>query len=286
MLNLRIVTDSDCDLPRTLLDQYHIPSFPMAIHFGPRRYWDGVDLDAAAFYARLNGLDHPRTDHPDPGEMRRIYLELARDGSPILSIHVSHKLSETAVIARRLAEELRGQADIVVVDTLAASLGQGLLVWRAAMLAESGMGREQIIPIIQNLIPQVGSVLSINSLDFLAKGGRLSRAAMMVGTVAGLKPIISLNEEGMLALVARAYGWERALKHIQQWVADRITFPEENWLGVLHSRLPGEAEGLAETLRKRYSPQGVLVAEIGPSIGTHIGPGALGVTFFSEKGRA
>ena len=286
MPNLRIVTDSDCDLPRSLLDKYHIPIFPMAVHFGSRRFWDGVDLDVEAFYARLNGPDHPRTDHPDPEEMRRIYLELARDGGRILSIHVSHQLSETAAIAKRLAEELRGQADIVVVDTLAASLAQGLLVLRAAMLAENGMEREQIVPILQNLIPQIGSVLSINNLDFLAKGGRLNRAAMVVGTVAGLKPIISLTEQGMLALVARAYGWERALKHIQQWVADRITYPEENWLGVIHSRLPEEAKGLAETLRKRYSPRGVVVAEIGPSIGTHIGPGALGVTFFSEKGRA
>ena len=286
MPNLRIVTDSDCDLPRSLLEQYRIPSFPMAIHFGPRRYWDGVDLDVEAFYARLNGPDHPRTEHPDPEEMRRTYLELARDGSPILSIHVSHQLSETAAIAGRLAEELRGQADIVVVDTLAASLAQGLLVLRAAALAESGMEREQIISIIQNLIPQIGSVLSINTLDFLARGGRLNRAAMMVGTVTGLKPIISLTEQGMPALVARAYGWERAIRHILQWVADRITFPEENLCGVLHSRLPGEAEQLAETLRKRFNPRGVVVAEIGPSIGTHVGPGALGVTFFSEKGRA
>lgn len=285
MPRLRIVTDSDGDLPRSILKQYGIRVFPMAIHFGEERLWDGIDLDTEAFYRRLEGPDHPSTEHPDPEYMRRIYLELAREGSHILSIHVSHQLSETVTIARRLADELRGQADIEVVDTMAVSLAEGMLVIRAAMLAESGASRTQIVSILQNLIPQTSAILSINTLDYLARGGRLNRAQALIGTVVGLKPIISLTDKGTLELVGRAHGWERALKHINQWIDDRITYPKEQWLGVIHSRLPKEAEMLAASLRQRFSPRDVIVAEIGPSVGTHSGPGALGVAFSSEKGR-
>ena len=189
-------------------------------------------------------------------------------------------------IARRLAGELRGQADIEVVDTLAVSLAEGMLVMRAAMLAESGASRVQIVSIIENMIPQTSSVMSINTLDFLASGGRLNRAQALIGTVIGLKPIISLTEKGTLDLVGRAHGWERAIKHMLQWVGDRITYPEEQWLGVIHSRLPKEAGMLAATLRQRYSPRAIVLTEIGPSVGTHSGPGALGVAFSSEKGRS
>ncbi len=138
-----------------------------------------------------------------------------------------------------------------MVDTLAASLAQGLLVMRAVMLAESGMERAQIVSILQNLIPQIGSVLSLNSLDFLARGGRLNRAAALVGTATGLKPIISLTEQGTLALVGRAYGWERAVRHLTQWVADRITYPGEHWLGVRVKTKTGYSRKAAKSAKNK-----------------------------------
>lgn len=283
---LHLVTDSDCDLPREIIERYGIRVFPMSIEFGEEKFWDdGRSIDTPTFYSRLAGSGHPRTGPPDPDLMRRIYLELAQDGGQILSIHVSNKLSQTVSQAREIAEELKGKADIAVVDTLTGSLPQGLLVLRAAQMAAGGATRGQIISILDNLIYQADSIFTVHNLDYLARGGRLSKAAALVGNMVAMKPLLGFTADGSLAMLDRAHGWDRAIEALYQWVETHATHPDEYMMGVAHSCLPEEAASLADKLKRAFKPRDLVLTECGPSIGTHVGPGALGIAFYNERGR-
>lgn len=283
---LHLVSDSDCDLPRDVIERYGIRIFPMSIEFGDEEFWDdGQSIDAQAFYSRLAGSCPPRTGPPDPGLMRRIYLELAQDGGQILSIHVSGQLSQTVSRARSIAEELKGKADIAVIDTLGGSLAQGLLVLRAAQMAAGGATRGQIISILENLIPQSNTIFTVQDLNHLARGGRLSKAAALIGNMVALKPLIGFTADGSLTVIDRVHGWNRAVEALYQWVETHATHPDEYMMGVVHSRLPEEAASLADRLKRAFRPRDLVLAEFGPSIGTHVGPGALGIAFYSERGR-
>lgn len=194
-------------------------------------------------------------------------------------------LSETVATVRELQRELAGRADIELVDTETAALSEGLLVLRAAMLAASGARRDQVHSVLKELIPQTCTLFAVADLKNLVRGGRLGRTQAMVGSVMDLHPVFSISTGGEAKVVYKARGWDRALDFVRTTLMEHITYPRENYIGVMHARLPAVANELAETIRRELAPREVIVAEVGAGMDVHVGAGAIGITFLSEKGR-
>lgn len=273
-MSVRIVTDSTADIPPALATELGIAVVPLTVLFGEESYRDGVDLDAPSFLEKLAASPTlPRTAQPSPAAFSQVYQELAGPGVEIVSIHLSAKLSGTlnsALIARR---EMGDPAEITVVDSQWTSMCLGIIVLRAARAAQAGASRDEVLSITEEDIQQMHLLLFCDTLEYLQKGGRIGRAAAFVGGLLSVKPMITL-QQGEVHPVERLRTRHRALERLWEW-ADAFSSAREYC--VLHSASLEDAQSMHTRLMERF-PQAVShLAQVGPVIATHIGPGAVGI---------
>jgi DegV family protein with EDD domain len=271
---VRIVTDSTSDLPPALCERLGIAVVPLNVHVGERVYRDGVDLDAEQFFQILAARsDIPRTSQPSPALFAETYRQLTADGSAVVSIHISSKLSGTVRSALLARDGLPEPEQVTVIDSLSASLGLGLLVLEAAEQARAGASRETIVSWIERRIPMVRIMFVVDTLEYLQRGGRIGRASAFLGSLLSIRPILKL-EEGEVQPVERVRTRARALDRLAEFVE---TFPRIDRLAILHGGAPGEAAALLDRIGARCPAERVLVGRYGPVIGAHAGPGGIGV---------
>jgi DegV family protein with EDD domain len=280
MSRVHIVTDSTADLPPGLVEAegLDVTTAPLNVHFGSETFRDKIDLTSEEFFRRLaTSPVLPKTSQPAVGDFEATYRRLAADGAPICSIHLSSRLSGTHQSATLAAETVAGEgATVRVVDSLNASLGLGLLVITAARLARDGANLAEIVERVERMTPNIHLVFTLDTLDYLQRGGRVGRAQALLGSLLSIKPILRLDE-GQVVPLRRERTRARALDALVAIGGDleRVTM-----LGVIHSGAPAEAAALAERLapvvRPPFAPEAILVSEFGPVVGTHTGPGAVG----------
>lgn len=276
---IRVVTDTDANLPQSVLDEYKIAAVPIHIIFGEEVLRERVDFSDAEAFARMSAAPElPTTSQPAPGDFKETY-EAILTGSPddtILSIHVSGKMSGTIESARQAAD-LFPDADIRLFDTLSASLGQGLMVVEAARLARSGAKIDAILERLAIMRDRMNVLFVLNTLEYLARGGRIGRASHLMGNMLDIKPLLTL-EEGVIDAHSRQRTWKRAVASIKALVLEQeqgASGPLH--MGIIHAVSEDEARALAGDLYAELSPAVSLFGEIGPGLGVHTGPGALGV---------
>lgn len=278
---IHIVTDSTSDLTPALLEQLGVTVHvvPLTVHFGEEEYRDGVDLDAGSFYAKLTaGGEMPRTSQPSPAAFIEVYQSIARPGDVILSYHISSRLSGThqsAMLAARQVEECR----VEVIDTRSASLGLGLIAATAARDAQEGREVEEILARSRELIGAARILFVVDTLEFLEKNGRIGKAQALIGGLLSVKPILTL-EDGVVTPVEKVRGKAKAIARLIERAvegAGKVTMG-----GVVHAAAAEEAESLRSELERRLDVERLYAAELGPTVGTHTGPGTLGVVLFVE----
>lgn len=275
MSAIQVVTDSGADLGPELRRREGLHVVPLTITFGEQEFRDGVDLTPEAFYERLSraeGASLPRTTQPSPADFEAVYRALVAQGSPVLSIHLSSRLSGTYQSAVLAAREVGGE--VYVVDSRSASFGIGLMVLEALRLAEAGMAAPAIRDRIEELRRQTEIFFSVDTLEFLQRNGRIGRAQAFVGGLLNVKPILRLVD-GVVHPVervrTRARAFERLVSHGVEAAGGRPVR-----VGVLHGNAPEAAGQLAEALKGRLQVEELYVAPLGATIGTHAGPGTLG----------
>jgi DegV family protein with EDD domain len=278
---VKIVTDSTAYLlPRTLAE-YDIQVVPIKVAFGTEVFSEGVDITNEEFYRRLAGSSQlPTTSQPPASDFVEVYSRLSSLGHPIFSIHLSAKLSGT-VNSALTAREKFPQAQIEVVDWL--SMGMGLLVIAAARAAEAGQDLAQIKAKIGQLAPCVSIFTMVDTLKYAWRGGRIGAAKALFGSLLNIKPILAL-ENGEAKPLARARSRAKGTDYMLNLLEKRVGRGGSiHYGGVIHSHALEEALALEKKVRARCQCTELDIIELGPVFGTHTGPGALGLAFYTEE---
>ncbi len=276
---IRIVTDSTCDLPSELIEKHHITVIPMYIHVGEQSFRDGIELSRQEFYQRLPEFQPaPTTAAPGPEVFRQVYEQLAAEGATeILSIHVSVKLSAVCTIAARAAAETK-VIPVTTFDSRQLSLGTGFQVLAAAQAAESGSSMSEILSMLENLIPRIRVFAALDSLEFLRRSGRMNFVISFLGTLLQVKPFMKMynGEPSAERIRTRDRAVNRLIELLQE------AGPLEK-VALLHSNADARARALLAIVQPMLPDADVMIEEINPAIGSHIGPGVIGFAVISKK---
>ena len=285
MSTIAIVTDSTSDLDPTIAAEQDITLVPAHVRFGDVDYKDGVDIKGEQFYAMLSeSKELPQTSQPSVGEFAEVYERLAPDHEHIVSLHVSGKLSGTMQSALTAAQQFEGESSckIHVVDTLSASLGLAYMAREAARMAAANEEADRIVNHIKYVADLMHVAFTPDTLEYLRRGGRLGAASHLLGSLLRIKPVLIL-QDGAIDVLDKVRTRSRVIERIQRYVesvaGDDGTLTH---LGVMHAAAPDFAAEVQEAILSRVSTENVMTGSIGPAIGTHAGPGAVGVTFHKE----
>lgn len=278
-MNVRIVTDSTCDLPKDVVNKYKILVIPLHINQGDETFLDGVEITRNEFYVRLPSFKpFPTTAAPGPEIFRQKYKQLADEGAQaILSIHISESLSATINSARTAAEQFT-RIPVSVLDSSQLSLGLGFIVEKAAEMAELGHKVEEIIESLHELMKRTYVFASLKTLEYLRRSGRMNFALARLGEILQIKPLLHMNQGEPTAHRARTQ--RRATERLFEWLKEYAPYER---LAVVHAGVQAEAEAMRERI-KEFLPDGdIPIVQITPVLGSHLGIGALGFACVSAK---
>jgi DegV family protein with EDD domain len=279
-MTIRIVTDSTCDLPESLIRQHGITIVPLSIQIGTETFVDGIDISREAFYRGLPDYpSFPTTSTPSPGQFLQAYRRLVADGaSQILSIHIAESLSATANSARLAAQEIEA-VPITVYDAGQITAGTGFAVLEAAEAAAAGRSMDEIIHQLQDLA-QRSYVFAVGStLAFLRRSGRVSLIRFALGTILSLKPFLKMHNGISQADPVRTY--RRAMATMVQLASEQA--PLER-LALVHTNDPERAEALRQEILDLTPPdREVFSVQVTPVIGSHVGPGTVGLALVAKE---
>jgi DegV family protein with EDD domain len=277
---VKIVTDSTAYLLPEVVTKYDIRIVPLKVHFGADVYTEGVDITSEEFYHRLTeGGGFPTTSQPSLGDFYQVYTELAESGHPILSLHISSKLSGTVDVALAAKSELP-EARIEVVDSR--SIPMGMLITPAAEAAEKGLTLSKIKAAIDRLNVSIESVGAFETLEYVRKGGRIGAARSLVGTLLRIKPVLTF-QNGEVKVLARPRTMTRAIDYVLRYMDKRVKGGASLHGWITHSHVLETAVALQQKLQDRFNWTELRCFELGPVLGTHVGPGFIGIGFYSDE---
>ncbi len=278
MSAVKIVTDSTADIPPALIRELDIEVVPLYVNFGEETYRAGVDITNEQFYRMLNENRIPATTTAPPTTVfEQTYRRLAQHHESIISIHISSHLSTAFKAAAHARERLPvSLARIEVVDSHSASMGMGLTVIAAARLAKAGLPLDDILREVHHRVQHTHSVFFVDTIEYLDRSGRLSMAANLMNSMSRIKPLL-LIDEGHIVPYERTRTRAKAIDGLYTFVED---FPNVHEIAVMYSTTPEDVEKLLDKLMLIFPREQVLIAEYGPALGTHLGPGAMGVAAY------
>ena len=278
-MTIRIVTDSTCDLPESIIQQYDISLIRIPVIIDSREYRDGVDITRAEFYERLPGLrPAPTTAAPGLGEFRRVYEDLASRGArQILSIHVSSTLSAVFNIASQAAREVTSAA-VTVFDSMQLSLGVGFLALSAAQAAAQGLGLDAILALLRDQVQRTRIFAVLDTLEYLRRGGRVRSVVAALSNLLQIKPFIKMYNGVVTSERVRTY--RAARERLIALLASHHPFER---VGILHAHVAEKTRTLLADARALLPDTEIWVEELNPVVGAHLGPGAIGFATVSAR---
>ena len=272
-MSIKIITDSTSDIPKELAKELDITVVPQYVIFGNKCYKDRIDISDDEFYAKLvNDNILSTTSQPTVQDFLAIYNELSADADGIISIHISTGLSGTVNSAEQAKKLIDTKCPIEIIDSKKISMALGLAVINAAKMAKSGMGFQEIVDAVHQMIPCIHELVMFDTLEYLARGGRIGKARSLVGSLLNIKPLLNLKD-GEFAPVLQVRNKDRAKKKLLEFVS---SFENIEDLCGLHST---NREEIAELIGRvqNFPAERVIMSRLGPVIGTHTGPGVLAI---------
>jgi DegV family protein with EDD domain len=275
-----LVCDSTAYLPREWVEKYKIPIAPSVVIWDGEELRDYIDLTADEFFSRLatsNTL--PTTSQPTPAYFKSIYEDLLGKGHDILGVHISHKLSGTFSSAEQ-AKAMFPNANIENIDTLSASMGEGWPLLMGIRAAEDGRSLAECRQIVEEACKHVGVLLTVETLEFLHRGGRIGGASRLVGTALSLKPLLEIKD-GQVEPLENIRTRKKSLARIVEVALERIGNQRPIYLAVLHANAYENAEKVMEMATAQLDCKQTLIADVAPTVGTHTGPGTIGIAYMA-----
>jgi len=281
---IRVVIDSTGYIPADIIHKYSISVVPLKVLFGSETYDEITGISNADFYQRLiTTPDFPTTSQPASGQFKQAYQKILEQDTPaeILVLTISSKLSGTYSSAVTAAEQLP-EANITVFDSLSAAMGLGLMAITAMEMAIAGQNLAQIIARLEQMRRDTRIFLVVDTLEYLRRGGRLGAAACFLGTLLNTKPILAVVE-GKIQPLDRVRTKKKALERLFTELEHKLAYPTQPvQAGVMHIAAQAEMESLAAMIQERFNTIRLYTSELGPVVGAHLGPGALGVGICPE----
>ena len=278
-MTIRIVTDSSCDLPSRLIEQYGIRVLPCYVVVDDQTFKDGVEIQADDFYRRLLADGRtPTTAQPTPSDFQTVYRELVGQGDQIISIHVSSKLSGTLNSAQQAKASLNDSSAVEIIDSQLASIPLGLAVLDAAIMASKGGSVHDIAGQIRQSLGLHHGLFALDTLEYLQKGGRIGKARAFMGSVLHVKPILRL-QDGEAHPVERPRNRERAMRRLVELAQELAPVRR---LAVIYSTDSDRMAELKQGLTRILPADQIIESRFGSTLGTYIGPDALGVAVTQE----
>lgn len=277
---IALITDSTAALPEEICRRYNVRVIPTMLHWGAQSFRDGVDITPQAFFERLKTDPvHPTTSAYSIGTAQEVYREAAAESEGVLGLHLSSLLSGVYGISQQ-ARELMPELNIRLIDTRTTAMAMGFIVQQVGEACAQGASLDEAAALAQAMIAQSGVLISPEVLTYLQRGGRIGAAAAIVGGLLDLKPLLDL-QDGMLKPLERVRSRKKALARIADVTVERLAGKDKVRLAGVHANAADEAQALADTIADRLGASVVqkLVAPVSPTVGTHIGPGTVGITY-------
>lgn len=278
---IRIITDSTCEAPPALLGHPRVTVVPLYVIFGQESYRDTIDMTREQFWIRLpqsNVL--PTTSQATPAQFEAPFRAFTDGGDEVIAITLSARLSRTYESALMAREALPG-APISVIDSRSISVGLGLMLETAVEMAEAGAARADIVGRLEQMRDQVRILFTLQTLEYLQRGGRIGKAQAFVGTLLQFKPLLSITE-GEVHPAARVRSMSKAIETMQDILRQQIPGRGENvHIGITHANAPDTAAEIAAALGRQFATSHIFTCTLGPVIGTHVGPGTVGAAVYN-----
>ena len=286
MNNYQIITDSGCDLPLEMRQQLDVNMVSLTLQFRGQELQDSVGEDIISLYEGLRAGEVASTAAVNPDTWQSAMEPALQEGKDVLVLAFSSGLSTTyqsAVIASQELTEKYPQRRIRVVDTRSASLGQGLLVWYACQKRDEGMTLDQLADWVEETKFQLCHWFTVDDLMYLKRGGRVSAATAIVGTMLGIKPVLHMDDEGHLINVGKVRGRKASIEALAEKVG-QLGLPGQNKkVFICHGDCLEDAKRLEAILKEKYGVEEAFIGYTGAVIGSHSGPGTLALFFLGEK---
>ncbi|MCD7776176.1 MAG: DegV family protein [Firmicutes bacterium] len=280
---IRILTDSAADFEPKELEELNVDCIPLTVSFGDEEYKDNVDLPKGRFYELLSSRkEFPKTSQPSPAQFEEAILSAKAAGDEIVIITISSGLSGT-VGSARIAKKMTGYERCYIVDSLCATGGERLMVEYAARLRDEGMGGREIAEAVSRARHKITLYACIDTLEYLYKGGRISRSVYAIGSVAQIKPILHVDAEGRAEIPSKALGMRRGMqylgKRLEEFKPD-LSFP----FYIMYTSSLEMAYQLIGFLEKNHllPPNFKAPIQVGSTVGSHIGSDACGMVYISQ----
>jgi len=273
---IALITDSTCDIPAAWIQQYEITVVPLTIIFGTEQYLDGVDILAEDFYKRLlTDRTHPTTSQPSPERFLTAYRQAAEKGAEeIMVVTISSAMSGTIESARAAAQG--SPIPVHIVDGKSNSMGIGWQVIAAARAREAGGGLQEMKNAAEQARSSMAYYISLDTIEYLARGGRIADAARLLNSVLQIKPLIYVNHDaGAVGASIPARSRKSAVDGMYKEFFKHINTSLPLHITVLHNAALEEAQALAERVQAQYAPQELIISIVSPVLGVHTGPRAL-----------
>ena len=282
-----IVTDSSADLPSSYLQEHGIVLMSLSYTYDGEHFYSNDEETAKSFYDKIRNGSMPTTSQVNPDEAAKVINSALEISKNVLCLSFSSGLSGTynsTRIAAEMISDERDDVNIVVIDTVAASLGQGLLVHKAVCMKEAGKSMDEIAQWVEENKNHIVHIVTVSDLFHLYRGGRVKKAAAVVGTMINLKPILNVDNEGKLNNIKNARGRKKALSTLVDYMDEHMGLYKDSndIVFISHSDAEEDAKAVADTIKEKFGIENFLINPIGPVIGSHTGPDTIALFFMGE----
>ncbi|WP_202710277.1 DegV family protein [Sporosalibacterium faouarense] len=284
-MSVKIITDSGCDLPKNILEQYDIELLSLGVHLEDKNYLDGVDLEPKKLYDKMREGKVATTSQVSPQTFMEVFTKHAKNNQSCIYIAFSSQLSGTYETSEMIFQQVKEEYpdfDLDIIDTKCASLGDGLVVYKAAQMAKEGKSKEEILESINFYKEHVEHVFTVDDLEYLFRGGRVSKTAAFLGTLLNIKPLLDV-EDGKLIPREKVRGRKKVLKRLVKIMGERGVNLKNQLIAISHGDDEKGALQLRDMIQEEYGCEDFLINMIGCAIGAHSGPGTISLFFLNKE---
>ncbi|MDX1413499.1 MAG: DegV family protein [Candidatus Promineifilaceae bacterium] len=276
-----IVTDTTANLSNELLKKYDIQVIPLTVNWAGRSLLDNVDITTKEFYKQLaKAKEMPTTSQPSVGQFIEFFSKVQETAETIVGIFISDELSGTLDSARSAAKEMP-DLKLELVDSRTTAAALALLVMKAARLAEEGQDYQEIAAALRALVPKLRLLFLVDTLEFLHRGGRIGGAQRLIGSVLSIKPILHIDD-GRVESLESVRTQKKAIARMMQLVGNDTNWASSAHYGIMDAQSPDTADVVMQKIKDKGEPAELMRSSISPVIGTHTGPGCVGIAYYME----
>jgi len=279
MSNVKIVSDSSAYIPQEFIERYNLSILPLTVNWQGKSLYDGVDIQANDFYQQLaSSKEMATTSQVTVGQFLEVFSKLLEEGKDVFYMGISKGLSATVDSALQAKKELGDPENLVVMDTRLVSMALTLMVLEVAKAAQNGASLQECQQIADDVYPRIGVYFTVNSLEYLHRGGRINTAKRLLGSALDLKPIMEIRD-GKIELVESVRSQKKALNRMIELIERDIDGRTPVRIGPFHALAFDEMVAMEEAAVERLHPVEIIRSEVSPVIGSHVGPGTVSMAY-------